>query len=180
MLCSASPRLTRNAKDQGTWNTLSYPFMLSPLQQQKTSIFMPATSSLVWQQKKMRKPPVVAISEGYAEPNEFDERGIPCVEVYFSSGMGKCLMSHSNLLGNEYAVMQVLWSGVKAAETKRDTDALTPQEIERNQEQIKAAMLEELTIWQKYECFVTPFWQKYAIPFCHQMKWIEEAKATAS
>ena len=97
----------------------------------------------------------------YAEPNEFDESGNPCVDVYFLSGMGKCLMDDSQLNENEFVVMQVLLSGVKTAVIKRDTDILTPNEIRENPEAIKAATLEELTIWQKYKCF-TRDWKSNA------------------
>ena len=68
----------------------------------------------------------------YGEPDEYDESGNPCVEVYFLPGMGKCLMDDSNLSENEYVVMQVLLSGVKTAVIQRDTDILTPQEIKQN------------------------------------------------
>ena len=37
----------------------------------------------------------------YGEPDEFDESGNPCVEIYFSHGMGKCLMDDSNLSEND-------------------------------------------------------------------------------
>ena len=44
----------------------------------------------------------------YAEPNEFDSSGNPCVEVYFLPGVGKGIMDDSQLKENEFVVMQVL------------------------------------------------------------------------
>ena len=114
----------------------------------------------------------------YAEPNEFDSSGNPCVEVYFLPGMGKCIMDDSQLKENEFVVMQVLLAGVKTAVIKRDTDILTPKEIKENPEAIKAATLEELTIWQKYKCFSRD-WKSNATNlmssrFVIKWKWIEK------
>ena len=92
-------------------------------------------------------------SSEYAEPNETDENGNPCVDIYFLSGMGKCILDDSNLKENEFVVMQILLSGIKQAVIKRDTDLLTTQELKQHYEEVQAAILEELIIWQKYKCF---------------------------
>ena len=89
-------------------------------------------------------------SSEYAEPNENDSSGNPCIEVYFLPGMGKCIMDDSNLKEDEYVVMQILLSGIKTAVIKRDTDLLTPQELKLHNEEVQAAILEELTICLLY------------------------------
>ncbi|CAE8594372.1 unnamed protein product [Polarella glacialis] len=89
----------------------------------------------------------------YGQPNATDDNNNPCVEFYFTRDMAKCVLDDSNMSVDEVVVMQVLLAGVKQAVIKRLTDVLTPTELKQNFKEVQAAILEELRIWVKYNCF---------------------------
>ena len=58
-----------------------------------------------------------------------------------------------NIYDQPQAVLQTYAGAVKTNVLKRDTDLLTKDEETKNWKLVQAAMLEELQIWVKYECF---------------------------
>jgi len=89
----------------------------------------------------------------YATHNACDDDGQPCVELYFSREMSKCLLDDSDFGPSDHAVLQVLFAGTKRAVIQRDSDLLTNDELQNNQKLVQAAILEELRIWVKHNCF---------------------------
>ena len=67
--------------------------------------------------------------------------------------MSKCLLDDSDFGPSDHAVLQVLFAGTKRAVIQRDSDLLSNDELQNNQKLVQAAILEELRIWVKHNCF---------------------------
>ena len=86
------------------------------------------------------------------ELNETDEEGNPCVQLFIDNELAS---EHFGILVSEpqQAVMQIYATTVKTTVIRRDTDVLTKEEEFTHWKELQAAMLEELKIWVKYNCF---------------------------
>ena len=76
------------------------------------------------------------------------------------------------------ARLRVYLSGVKKAVIDRDTDLLTAQEYREHAAEVRAAVLEELTIWVKHGCFSRKP-RKYATNII-DVKWVGKWKHAKS
>ena len=90
---------------------------------------------------------------GYGKPNATDANGNPCVELYFMRHMAKIVIDDTNMSDDDIVVMQVLLSGTKQAVIQRQTDVLNAEEFRKYPKELQSAILEELKIWVKHNCF---------------------------
>ena len=94
-------------------------------------------------------------TETYGRPHAFDETGNECIEIAFSRGMAKCMINDEHMTQDDVCVLKIYATSTgKKTVIERDTDLLTPQEMQDNKLEISAAILEELTSWTKYKTFV--------------------------
>ena len=84
--------------------------------------------------------------------NQRDEDGQLCIEVILETEAANYFVS-ATITENQEAVLRIYAATVKTAVIKRDTDVLTKDEEIKNWKMILEAMLEELKIWVKYQCF---------------------------
>ena len=82
-----------------------------------------------------------------------DDAGNPCVYLYFSRDMSKCLLDDTYTHPGEIAMLEIVLAGIKRAVIKRETDLLTADELRSHKDEVRAAILEELKIWVQYHCF---------------------------
>ncbi|CAE7444645.1 unnamed protein product [Symbiodinium necroappetens] len=89
----------------------------------------------------------------YARLNEHDESGNGFTELWFTREFSKVIGDDSLLKPAETYVLRMYASGFRNAVIQRESDLLTEQELRRHDEAVKAAILEELKIWEGYQCF---------------------------
>ena len=89
----------------------------------------------------------------YGRPNQADEAGNSCVELWFAREFSNVVGDKDELGPDETRVMQIFASGFRNTVIKRESDLLTPAEMKTCQAEIQAAILEELKIWHRYGCF---------------------------
>ena len=82
-----------------------------------------------------------------------DDAGNPCVYMFFSRDMSKCLLDDSYMQPGDIAMLEIVLAGIKRAVIKRETDLLTPDELRKFTVEVRAAILEELKIWVQHNCF---------------------------
>ena len=89
----------------------------------------------------------------YGEVLDTDSDGNQYVEMYFASRMSKCVVDDSNMGDDDVAIIQVMLAGLKKAVISRMSDLLTREELKSHEGLVNAAILEELRIWLKHNCF---------------------------
>ena len=91
-------------------------------------------------------------SRGPTQLNEVDDLGYPCVQLFIDDTLA-CNKFKLEIPDGHEAVMNIYATTVKTAVIKRDTDILTKDEEHTHWKELQEAMLEELKIWVKYDCF---------------------------
>ena len=89
----------------------------------------------------------------YGSLDYHDLAGNKCVELWFTKGMAKIVGDDSGLAPDETYALRVYATGYRQAVIQRETDLLTPQDMQKHQPMVAAAALEELQTWNKYKCF---------------------------
>ena len=89
----------------------------------------------------------------YGELENWDDAGNGYVELWFTREFSKVIGDENLLRDQETYVMQVFASGFRNAVIKRESDLLTTQELQEHAAAVRAASVEELRIWDKYNCF---------------------------
>ena len=89
----------------------------------------------------------------YGVPDDTDQNGTPCVCMYFARHMCKVIVDDEHMANDEWVALQVPTVGSKQAVIQRQTDLLTKDEFHQHEQEVPAAILEELRIWVKHNCF---------------------------